>query len=119
VQNSAVDLDPTIFKGSLFEYGDASRYAAIEEFWFDSFEDVARLRNDPQALAAIRSSEAGTIDAENSISMVVHERVVFDFVTPNELSPRPAVLNPNSLEASIDRQGYQPWVLPQPVAALK
>jgi hypothetical protein len=119
VQNTSIEIDPEVFKGSLFEAGDTGLYAAIEEFWFDDFEEVARLRNDPQAFAAIRSSDAGLIDAEGSISMVVHERVVFDFVTPGEMSPPPSILNPNSLEAAIDRQGYQPWVLKQHAEAMK
>ena len=38
--------------------------------------------------------------------MVVNERVVWDFVTPGETTPRPAVLDPETLEAYIDRQGY-------------
>jgi hypothetical protein len=119
VQNSSLDVDPAIFKGSLFEHGDVGRYAAIEEFWFDGFEEIARLRTDPQAFEAIRSSDAGLIDAEGSISMVVHERVVFDFVTPGELSPPPAIFNPDSLEAAIDRQGHQPWILQRTAEALK
>jgi hypothetical protein len=69
------------------------------------------LRTDAHALDAIRSTEAGLIDAGASISMVVNERVVWDYVTAGELSPSPSILNPNSLEAAIDRQGYQPWEL--------
>jgi hypothetical protein len=119
VQNTSIEIDPEVFKGSLFEAGDIGLYAAIEEFWFDDFEEVARLRNDPQALAAIRSSDAGLVDAEGSISMVVHERVVFDFVTPGEKSPLAAIQNPNSLEAAINEQGYHPWVMKQHAAAMK
>jgi hypothetical protein len=110
VQNTSIDIDPAIFKGSLFEYGDVGRYAAIEEFWFDSFDEIAHLRTDPQAFEAIRASDAGLVDAEGSISMVVHERVVFDFVNAGELSPPPAIFNPDSLEAAIGRQGYHPWI---------
>ena len=111
VQSTALDLDPAIFKGTLFELGDIGLYAGIEEFWFDSFADLARLRTDPEACAAIRSSEERLIDAAGSISMVVNERVVWDFVTPAEKTPLPAILNKESLEAAIDRQGYQPWAL--------
>jgi hypothetical protein len=109
VLDTALDLDAAVFKGSLFEHGDVGRYAAIETLWFDGFDEIRRLRSDPQALDAIRSSEKGLIDAESSISMVVHERVVFDFVTPGESNPLPAIFNPESLEAAIDRQGYRPW----------
>ena len=68
-------------------------------------------RTDPEAYAAIRSSEEGLIDASGSISMVVNECVVWDFVTPAERTPLPAILNQESLEAAIDRQGYRPWAL--------
>ena len=40
-------------------------------------------------------------------SMVTTERVVFDFVTPGHVSPRPAVLQAGTLEALIDAQGYK------------
>jgi len=83
------------------------------------YDDVARLRSDSRALDAIRSSDAGLIDASGSISMVVNERVVWDFVNTGELSPKPSILNPDSLEAAIDRQGYQPWELKRPVADRK
>jgi hypothetical protein len=111
MQSIALDLDPAIFKGTLFELGDIGLYAGIEEFWFDSLADLGRLRTDPEAYAAIRSSEEGLIDASGSISMVVNERVVWDFVTPAERTPLPAILNKESLEAVIDSQGYQPWAL--------
>ena len=119
VQNALIDIDPAIFKGSLFEFGSIGLYAGIEEFWFDDLDDVARLRSDSRALDAIRSSDAGLIDASGSISMVVNERVVWDFVNTGELSPKPSILNPDSLEAAIDRQGYQPWELKRPVADRK
>jgi len=111
VQNTAIDIDPAIFKGTLFEYGSIGLYAGIEEFWFDDLDGVALLRKDPKALEAMRSSESGLIDAGGSAAMVVNERVVWDFVTPGELSPSPSISNAASLEAAIDRQGYQPWEL--------
>jgi hypothetical protein len=119
VQNALIDIDPAIFKGSLFEFGSIGLYAGIEEFWFDDLDHVARLRTDPRALDAIRSTESGLIDADGSISMVVNERVVWDFVTTAELSPRPAILTPDSLEAAIDRQGYRPWELKPRAAEVK
>lgn len=119
VQNTLIDIDPAIFRGTLFEFGSIGLYAGIEEFWFDDLDDVARLRDDSRPFNAIRSTESGLIDASASISMVVSERVVWDFVTTEELSPRPAILNPDSLEAAIDRQGYQPWELKRPIAARK
>lgn len=109
VVNSNLDVDPAIFKGTLFEFGSIGLYAGIEEFWFDSVESIAKMRNDPTAMEAFRASETGLIDADASISMAVLERVVWDYVSPGELSPPPAILNPESLEAAIDRQGYKVW----------
>jgi hypothetical protein len=37
--------------------------------------------------------------------MIAHERVVFDFVTPGEISAQSAVLNPDSLEANVFKTG--------------
>jgi hypothetical protein len=115
VVNTTLDTDPAIFKGTLFEYGSIGLYAGIEEFWLDDMSALARLREDRTSLDAFRFSEAGVIDAADSISMVVVERVVWDYVTQGEMSPPPSILNPNSLEAAIDRQGYRPWELPSPV----
>ncbi|HTR27156.1 MAG TPA: hypothetical protein VMI10_24505 [Terriglobales bacterium] len=112
VVNTLVDLDPAVFKGTLFEFGSIGMYAGIEEFWIDGdLGKLAELRRCQKALDAIRSTEAELIDASGSISMVVKERVVWDFVTPNGKFPAPAISNPDSLEATIDRQGYKPWLL--------
>ena len=40
------------------------------------------------------------------------ERVVYDYARGADGSPRPAVLDPESLEAVIDGQGYQGWNMP-------
>jgi hypothetical protein len=69
------------------------------------------MRNDSIAMEAFRTSEAGLINGDASISMAVLERVVFDYVSPGELSPPPSILNPESLEVAIDRQGYRVWEL--------
>jgi hypothetical protein len=112
VQDTPVDLDPAIFKGTLFELGSIGLYAGMEEFWVESVDAVARLRRDPQICTAISGSERNFVEPEGSISMVVNERVVFDFVTPSERTPLPAVCNPDSLEAIIDRQGYKDFDKP-------
>jgi hypothetical protein len=112
VVNTLVDIDPAVFKGSLFEFGSIGLYAGIEEFWLDGDpEKLVKFRKDQNVLDAIRSTEPGLIDAAGSISMVVKERVVWDFVTPGEKCPAAAISNPDSLEATIDRQGYKPWLL--------
>lgn len=116
VINTLIDVDPAIFKGSLFEFGSIGLYAGIEEFWLEDLEALTRLRRDKAAGEAMRSSEAGVIDPAGSISMVVNERVVWDFVTPGEECPLPAISDPNSLEARIDRQGYKPWELAKAAA---
>jgi hypothetical protein len=106
VQDMPVPIDPAVFKGTLFEAGSIGLYAGLEEFWFESVEDLVRLRRQGEIFDGITSNEQGYVDAAGSISMVVNERVVWDFVTPGETTPRPAVLDPETLEAYIDRQGY-------------
>ena len=118
VQNIPVPLDPAIFRGTLFELGSIGLYAGMEQFWFHTVHDLALIRRDTEVYDAILGSERHFVQAEGSISMVVNERVVWDFVTLNELSPQPAILNPASLEAAIDRQGYVFFDKPAPVDSL-
>jgi len=121
VQDYSLELDPAIFKGTLFEFGSIGLYAGIEEIWLDGVDAVARLRKEPETYDAIRKSEESFVDPEGSISMVVNERVVYDFVSPTERTPLPAILDPNSLEAAIDRQGYADFdkrTIPSPAALL-
>ena len=116
VQNAPMPLDPSIFRGTLFEAGGVGQHAGIEEFWFESLEDLTRLRNDRKAWERIRDSDAQLTEA-NSFSMVTTERVVFDYVTPGRQTPKPAVLTPGTLEAHIDAQGYSGFNVPRPPGA--
>ena len=106
VRNVPVSLDPAIFRGTLFELGHIGLYAGIEELWCETVEAATRFCHDKGICGLIRENERDFVDREGSISMVVKERVVWDFVTPGEKSPPPAILNPASLEARIDQQGY-------------
>lgn len=114
VQNTPVAIDPAVFKGTLFEKGSIGLYAGLEEFWFESVEDLARLRLQADIFDRITDGERGYVEAAGSISMVVNERVVWDFVTPGETTPLPAVLTQETLEAHIDRQGYGDFDKPRP-----
>ncbi len=107
-----VPMDPAVFKGTLFEFGNVGHYAGVEEIWFRSVEDLARLRREPALYEALRSGYAGFVDGKDTFSMVTTERIVYDFVTPGHISPRAAVLDPDSLEAAVDRQGYFGWNVP-------
>jgi len=107
-----VPMDPSVFKGTLFEWGNVGRYAGVEELWFRSVEDLARLRLDPVLYAKLRASYAGFVDEEDTFAMVTTERVIHDYITPDHISPQAAVLDPNSLEAAVDRQGYGGWNIP-------
>jgi EthD domain len=110
VQNTHLPLDPARLKGTLFEKGGVGQFSAIEEFWFHSLADLAKLRQDPAIFNAIRASEADFVELNGSFSMVVMERVIYDFTLPEgQRSPLPAVLNPASLEATIYRQGLKDW----------
>jgi len=112
VQNPQLPLDASTFEGTLFELGGVGEYAGIEELWFDSLDDLARLRADSAIYDAIRVSEAAFIDDADTFSMVTTERVVYDFTHPTNPSPKPAVLDPASLEALVDAQGYRDWNVP-------
>lgn len=115
VQNTQLELDAATFKGTLFEHGGVSEFAGVEEIWFDSLESLQRLKADARIRDATRAAWNGLIDPEGSFSMVTTERVVFDFVTPGETDPRPAILDPRSLEAKAIGQGYRDWHIPGPI----
>lgn len=101
VINTPLKLDPAVFKGTLFERGGIDMEQGLEELWFDGLEDALRLGSNTEVRESIRSSFSGFVDIGNSYSMFVNERVVFDFVTPGEMTPRPAIADPNSLEAVV------------------
>lgn len=104
VQNAALRLDGEAFKGSLFEKGEVEGHAGIEEFWFDSLDDLARLAGDERWKRALDQSESGFVDPAGSFSMVTTERVVYDYTLGAASSATAAVLNPDSLEAAVYRQ---------------
>ncbi len=112
VQNPQIALDPELFKGTLFAQGGVNTYAGIEEFWFDSLDELAQLRRDARLHEAILAGEAGFVAPAKSFSMVTTERVIYDYTLGDKSSPPPAVLNPDSLEAAIYRQGLSGWNLP-------
>ena len=91
--------------GTLFERASIDPPLGMEELWFDRLEDALRLGADPELRAALSSSYAGFVDVEKSYSLIAHERVVYDFVTPGEHTPQSAVLNPDSLEARVFKTG--------------
>ena len=117
VQNPSLKLDPAVFKGTLFEHGGVGLHAGIEEYWFNSLDDLTRLRNDAQAWKRVFDSDRSLTAESGSFSMVTTERVVFDYTTPGRQSPRPAVLTPGTLEALVDAQGYSGFNIPRPPGA--
>ena len=106
-----VPMDPAVFKGTLFEYGHVGHYAGVEEIWFRSVEDVARLRRDPALYETLRAGYETFAD-DDTFSMVTTERVVYDFITPGHVSPQASVLTPGTLEYQVDKQGYYGWNVP-------
>jgi hypothetical protein len=112
VQNTQLEFERSFFKGTLFEHGGVNAYAGVEEFWFESLDDLARLRRDPRLCEAIRASEAGFVDPADTFSMVTTERVIYDYTLGDKSSPKPAVFDPASLEAAIYRQGLRDWNVP-------
>jgi EthD domain len=118
VLNTPMSLERAQFKGTLFEHGFVGKYAGVEEIWFNSVEDLVKLRRDPSVLASISTAAAPIIDPAGSFSMVTTERVVFDFATPGEISPPAAIRNPDSLEARAVAQGWKDWNVPKPPSDL-
>ncbi len=112
VQNTEDRLPPGVFKGTLFERGGYGGYAGMEEIWLDGMAGLTRLREDRGLVDLVRTRMGPLIEESGTFSMVTTERLVFDFATPNEMSPAPAILNPDSLEALIDAQGYRGWNIP-------
>ena len=107
-----VEMDPAVFKGTLFEYGNVGHYAGVEEIWFRTVDDVAKLRKDPDLYGALRAGYDSFVLDDDTFSMVTTERVIYDFFTPGHVSPKPAVLTPGTLEQLVDRQGYKGWNVP-------
>ena len=115
MQNPQLPLDASVFKGTLFEAGGVQTYAGIEELWF---EDLAGLEAHVSGAGIDLGTQAKAfIDTERSFSMAVVERVVFDY-TANPSSARPAIENPDSVEAQVLRQerAWGEWNKIQPVA---
>jgi hypothetical protein len=107
-----VPMDPAVFKGTLFQYGNVGHYAGVEEIWLRSVDDVAKLRRDPEIYQALKPSYDGFVAGDDTFSMVTTERVIYDYITPGRISPKPSVLTPGTLEAQVDKQGYKGWNVP-------
>jgi hypothetical protein len=107
-----VPMDPAVFRGTLFEFGNVGHYAGVEEIWFRTVDEVASLRRDPVLYQALRESYRTFVADDDTFSMVTTERVVYDFITPGHLSPKASVLIPGTLEYEVDKQGYKGWNIP-------
>jgi len=114
IRNTPRPVDAAMFAGTLFARGGVNEFAVLDELWFDSLEDLAQLRKDPAIDAVIGPAIKQLGGDPGSFSMVTTERVVYDYVTPGEISPRPATDDPNSLETRIAAQGFKDWNIPKP-----
>ena len=111
VQNLHAEVDREDFAGTLFELAGVGGYAGIEELWFDDLESLLRFTEDEAVRAAV-FGDASPVDPGGSFSLATTERVVYDYTRGAKSSPRPAVLDPASLEAVIDAQKYAGWNVP-------
>lgn len=118
VQNTQLEIAPERFKGTLFEHGDVGKYAGIDELWLETLDDVYRLCEDAEIHGRLLEAGEGLLDTAGSFSIVATERVVFDFVTPGEISPTPAIQDPESLESRAIAQGFRGWNVPAAPADL-
>ena len=111
VQSLHAEVDRSDFAGTLFELAGVGGYAGVEELWFEDLDALLRFTQDEAVRAAVLG-DASPVDAAGSFSMVTTERVVYDYTRGPESSPPPAVLDPDSLEATVDGQGYRGWDVP-------
>ena len=111
MQSLHAEVDKETFKGTLFELAGVGGYAGIEELWFEDLDALVKFTQDARVRAAVLS-EDGPVDPAGSFSLVVTERVVYDYTLGDQSSPAPAVLDPESLEARVDSQGYAGWNAP-------
>jgi hypothetical protein len=108
VQSLHAEVERSDFAGTLFELAGVGGYAGIEELWFEDLAALLRFTEDEAVRAAVLS-EASCVDPVGSFAMVTTERVIYDYTRGTDSSPKPAVLDPASLEAAVDSQGYQGW----------
>ena len=92
--------------------GNVGHYAGVEEIWFRSVEDLAKLRKNPGLYQTLKASYDTFVAGDDTFSMVTTERVIYDFITPGHLSPKASVLVPGTLEHQVDKQGYKGWNVP-------
>lgn len=111
VQNVHAEVDKADFAGTLFELAGVGGCAGIEELWFTDLDALLRFTGDPAVRAAVLAADA-PVDPDGSFSLVVTERVVYDYTLGAASSPPPAVLAPGSLEARVDAQKYRGWNVP-------
>jgi len=101
-------------KGTLFDEAELATASGFEEMWFDSLEDAMAIASRADLRDALKASLTKFVDVQKSYSLFANERVVFDFVTPGEMSPPPAVLQQGSLEAKVFKSG-RPFHEPRPM----
>ena len=111
VQNLHAEVDKDDFDGTLFELAGVGGYAGVEELWFDDLEALLRFTADEGIREAVLG-DGSPVDPAGSFSLVTSERVVYDYTRGADSSPPPAVVDPGSLEAAVDAQGYGGWNVP-------
>ena len=111
VQNAHAEVDKEDFKGTLFALAGVGGYAGIEELWFEDLDALLRFTQDAGVRDVVLAADA-PVDPDGSFSMVVTERVIYDYATDGVDCPAPAVLDPASLEARVDAQKYRGWNAP-------
>lgn len=112
--NTRLPMDAALFKGTFFEVGGVGQHAGIEQYWFKDLADLKRLRHSGDLGRKIKASSDRLYDPANCFTMVTTERVIYDYTVPGRESPRPAVLDPDSLEAQILQHGFRDWNIPKP-----
>ena len=81
----------------------------MADHWLESTDDFAPILHSQAYVERMQPHKFGD-DAFN-IELTSGD-VVYDFTHPTNPSPKPAVLDPASLEALVDAQGYRDWNVP-------
>lgn len=113
VQNPQLPLDPSQFEGTLFEQGGCQTYAGIEEFWFDSLEDLKAFSADNDVRKVRRDASETFLDFDRSFGLPVVERVAFDRTIDG--ASQPAIFDPDSFESRLvnTESAWGKWREPQ------
>ena len=91
----AFDVDRGLFAATPFADGSINDYDGVEDLYFD---DLAALTGYISRIRDLAGDPNAIVDPDRSVTLPMKERMVFDQTSDG---PRPAILDPDSFEASV------------------